>query len=107
MKKALAIVLAVVSCNTMAYYEDPHQQFDMTHNITNNVNVTFRTSANINQTCRTESRARGLGDFTYSVEACSFWNWNHSECTVITSPTANFHTVGHEVRHCLQGNFHK
>jgi hypothetical protein len=29
------------------------------------------------------------------------------ECTIITPLTANFHTIGHEVRHCLQGSFHK
>jgi hypothetical protein len=107
MKKALAVVAMLVTTNTFAYYENPHQQFDMTHNDTNKVEITFRTSNNINQTCQAESRARGLGNFGYSVEACSFWNYDKSQCTIITSPTANFHTIGHEVRHCLQGNFHK
>jgi len=107
MKKALAVLLSILSFNTMAYYEDPHQQFDMTRNLSNQMQITFRTANNINQTCQSESIRRGLGNFGYSVEACSFWNYDHSECTIITSPTANFHTIGHEVRHCLQGNFHK
>jgi hypothetical protein len=107
MKKALAVLLTVVSFNSLAYYENPHQQFDMTNNLSDNMQIIFRTSKNINQTCQAESVKRGLGGFGYGVEACSFWNNDHTQCTVITSTTANFHTIGHEIRHCLQGNFHK
>jgi hypothetical protein len=103
MKKAI-IILSLLSFNAFGYYEDPHQQFDMTHNMTNETTITFIQSKNVQVTCDSESRARGQGNFGYSVEACSFWSRN--TCTIITAPTANFHTIGHEVRHCLQGNFH-
>ena len=105
MKKAIAVVAMLVTTNTFAYYEDPHQQFDMTHNMTNQMNITFIQTKDVQGTCNKESKQRNLGGFGYSVEACSFWS--KTECTIITSPTANFHTIGHEVRHCLQGNFHK
>ena len=107
MKKALAVILAVTSFNTLAYYEDPHQSFNMTSNDTDKVEITFVQAKNVTQACEAESRARGKGGFGQTVDACSFWNWNKTQCTIITGTKANFHTIGHEVRHCLQGNFHK
>ena len=106
MKKAL-LALAIVSTNVFAYYEDPHQQFDMTRNIVDDFKIIFKQSNNVTAACDAESRKRGLGGIGYAVDACSFWNSSHSECVVITPKTANFHTIGHEVRHCLQGNWHK
>jgi hypothetical protein len=110
MKAALAIVLTVVSLNTLAYSENPHQSFDMTNNATNQVTITFRPVKNVQAECEKESRSRGLGGFGYGVEACSFWDRSVAgpdTCTIVTSTRANFHTIGHEVRHCIQGNFHK
>jgi len=97
----------LVTSNVFAYYEDPHQQFDMTHNETNQVKISFIQTNNVQGTCSSEAIKRGKPAFGYSIEACSFWNYNMSECTIVTANTANFHTIGHEVRHCLQGNFHK
>jgi hypothetical protein len=105
MKKVL-LVLALISTSAFAYYEDPHQEFDMTHNVSNNMNIVFRQAADVNRACDAESVRRGFGHYTYTVDACSFWNTPHTECLVITEPTANFHTIGHEIRHCLQGQFH-
>jgi hypothetical protein len=111
MKTALAVVALLVSTNTFAYYENPHQEFDMTNNMTNKTTITFRQVNNVTAECDKESRKRGNTGFGYNVDACSFWNGNRvlgsDECVIITAKTANFHTIGHEVRHCLQGNFHK
>lgn len=107
MKKTL-LVLAVVSSNVFAYTEDPHHAFDMTHNEVNSFQVTFQVANDVNAACLAASKKRGGGGFGYRVDACSFWDDTVSgrKCTVITQPSANFHTVGHEIRHCLQGVFH-
>jgi len=91
-----------------AYYEDPHHAFDMTHNETDTFQVTFKQAADINAACNAASRKRGGGGFGYAVDACSFWDITVTgrKCTVITKRKANFHTVGHEIRHCLQGHWH-
>jgi len=111
MKKAILVVTMLVATNTFAYYEDPHQQFDMTHNMTDKTTITFRQVSDVTAECHKESIKRGQGGFGYAVDACSFWDGNRvtgsGQCTIITPKTANFHTIGHEVRHCLQGNFHK
>jgi hypothetical protein len=104
---SLVIAAYALYCgSSFAYYEDPHHSFDMTHNSTDKVEITFRYAVDITKACDAESKKRGLGGMPYGVDACSFWNWNHSECLIITPKTANFHTIGHEVRHCLQGVWH-
>lgn len=110
MKKIFTMFCAFYAVSTFAYYENPHQQFDMTRNMTNNTKITFVQVNNINAACDKESLSRGLGGFRQSVEACSFWKKNffgQDTCYVMTSKTVNFHTLGHEVRHCIQGAFHK
>jgi len=106
----MLVALMLVTTNSFAYHEDPHQQFDMTSNMTNNVTISFIQTKNVQATCDLESRKRGGKGFGMSVEACSFWDRTMSgpdSCVIVTSTTANFHTIGHEVRHCIQGNFHK
>ena len=109
MKKAVVLLL-LATTNVFAYYEDPHQSFDMTSNMTNNTTITFIQTNNVQATCTAESKKRGRAGFPFSVEACSFWDRSLTgpdSCTIVTSTKANFHTIGHEVRHCIQGNFHK
>jgi len=110
MKKAIVVALMLATTSSFAYYEDPHQEFDMTHNMSNQTTITFRPVKNVQAECEKESRSRGLGGFGFGVEACSLWDRSVSgpdTCTVITATHANFHTIGHEIRHCIQGNFHK
>jgi hypothetical protein len=110
MKKAMVVALMLASTNVFAFYEDPKQQFDMTSNSTNNVTIVFRQSKNVTQECSQESVRRGNKPFGFSVDACSYWDRSLTgpdQCLIITGLTTNFHTIGHEVRHCLQGNFHK
>ena len=70
------------------------------------ITLTWRTVDNVQQACEAESRRRGFNGFGYSVEACSFWNGNGTECIIITKSKTNNHELGHELRHCFQGNYH-
>jgi len=107
MKKALATLSLLASTSVSAYYEDPHQPFDMTHNQVNQTKITFiQAPGDITKSCDEESKRRGFGGMPYKVDACSFYNGSMSECTIVTGKTTNFHTIGHEVRHCLQGHWH-
>ena len=106
MKKALVSVSLLVTANSFAYQEDPHEEFLMTRNMTNRTTITFRPVNNVQAACDAESKRLTGQGFGFGVDACSFWNNEGTQCTIITGPTANFHTIGHEVRHCIQGNFH-
>jgi hypothetical protein len=85
-------------------WRDPESYFDATRNTLNRSNITWTPVANLQATCESESRRRGNKGFGYPLQACSFWVGN--QCDIFTNLRANMHTVGHEVLHCFQGNFH-
>ena len=39
--------------------------------------------------------------------ACAVWNKSTQECTVVTGTTTSHLALGHEVRHCFEGHFHR
>lgn len=61
---------------------------------------------NVVEACEKESHRRGFNGFGgVKMTACSFYI--QDQCTIITSNTPTMHTLGHEVRHCFQGKWHK
>ena len=83
--------------------------FGTTQNLTNESRITWETSSNIQARCEQESRRRGFDGFKKNIEACSFWGKQGTAdvCLIITKEKTNIDTLGHEMRHCFQGNFHK
>ena len=99
MKNIFAVLLIVP---VMAY------GFDATRNVTNSTLITWKQVDNIQNTCEQESRKRGYGGFGYSLEACAFWDKNFTgfNCQIFTKKNTTHDTLGHEIRHCFQGDFH-
>lgn len=110
-EKATLVLLAcltvehVPAANTL---EDPHQAFDFRKVHSSNIEVKVITTKYVQKKCDEESKKRGYGGFKMSVEACSFWDSSrfNNKCTIVLPEVTNFHTIGHEVRHCFQGNWH-
>jgi hypothetical protein len=38
--------------------------------------------------------------------ACAFWNTRRRECSIVTPEETGYNYLGHELRHCFEGNFH-
>jgi hypothetical protein len=38
--------------------------------------------------------------------ACAYWVRAKKECTIVTLPTTSHAVLGHELRHCFEGQFH-
>lgn len=89
--------------------ENPHQEFSTAHNHAEVSTITWQAVKNVQAECERQSKLRRLGGFGYAVEACAFWDSSRygNRCHIITAIKVNFHTLGHEVRHCFQGAFHK
>ena len=89
--------------------ENPHETFSVAKVNSNHIALTVIASKNVQATCDAESKKRGYGGFGRAVEACSFWDSSsiNNKCTVVLPEMTNFHTLGHELRHCLKGNWHK
>lgn len=106
MKKALVVLLAVVSLTATAKedWSNPEAKFDAKNLMTEKTTITWQRVDNVQASCETESKKRRLGGFGYTVYACSFWEGN--TCTIITSKKPTLHDLGHETRHCFQGAFH-
>lgn len=85
-------------------WQNPEAKFAASKSTADTKQVTWRYTNNVQKECEAESHKRKLGGFGYAVNACSFWDRN--SCTIITAPQATMHILGHEVRHCFQGNFH-
>jgi hypothetical protein len=103
MKKLILSAVIFVS-PAYANWDDPLTPFDATKNIHTTITVNWRPVANVQKVCEAESKKRGHAGFGYAVNACSFWEGN--VCTIITSQRPNMHSLGHEIRHCFQGNWH-
>lgn len=105
---AVAIIASFSVCANEAYgtYEDnPSKLFDASSVRHDTVTITWKRVDNnmVDKTCKLEGNKRGL-TFTVSSEACSFWDG--LECIIITGKNATMHELGHETRHCFQGNWH-
>ena len=85
-------------------WQNPEAKFAASKSTTDTKQVTWRYTNNVQRECEAESHKRKLGGFGYAVNACSFWD--STTCTIITAQQVTMHTLGHEVRHCFQGNFH-
>jgi hypothetical protein len=103
MKKLILSAVIFIS-PAYANWDDPNKPFSAIKNIHDTVNITWRPVTNVQKVCEAESKKRGHLGFGYAVDACSFWEGN--DCTIITSRNPTMHSLGHEVRHCFQGNWH-
>jgi|LauGreDrversion4_2_1035121.scaffolds.fasta_scaffold342428_1 hypothetical protein len=90
---------------TITEGDDPLAIFDSNRNFTVTSKVTWIAVDNIQATCDREARIRGYGEFGYELKACSFYE--NDVCVVFTEKKLNMHTLGHEVRHCFQANWHE
>ena len=87
-----------------ADWDDPEARFDATKNFTNKSTIEWVVTKDLQTVCDRESKKRGLGGFDFPVDACSFWHG--PTCIIFTIPAATLHEIGHEMRHCFQGNYH-
>jgi len=108
MNKAIAIALMLVTTNVFAYEDNPYTKFDTTHNFTNQSNITWRAVDNVQAECNKASTKYAGKNFGYAVLACSFWIKENGQdaCVIITGKQTSMHSIGHEMRHCFQGNWH-
>jgi len=75
--------------------------------IMNNVWIKWEVRDDVAQYC---ARAYQMGrEQAYLTPplACAIWDAVKTECTVVTGPVTSHVALGHEVRHCFEGHFHR
>ena len=104
MKKIFMLLALAQIGIAHADWDDPTALFSTKANQSDSMNIIWRPVEDVDKECSKEAQSRGHKRFGYAVNACSFWTEN--TCTVITKKNTSMHTLGHEVRHCFQGNWH-
>jgi hypothetical protein len=102
----LAALLLIADRSTAGDWRNPDTKFEARKKMSETISLTWRTVDDVQKACEQESRRRGNGGFGFSLEACSFWNSQGTECVIITKNQSSLHDIGHELRHCFQGNYH-
>lgn len=72
--------------------------------VMNNVNLTWEVREDVGDYCKHAQKK--TADSTVPI-ACAVWVASTSQCKVITGPNPNHVVLGHEVRHCFEGHFHR
>ena len=109
--KAMWVVLGLMIAGTAAaeLEKSPLDYYAMNDLITDTVLVTLVTTDDVNKACNAKNRQLGFALFTHRVQGCAFWRANdrgQMTCTIVVGHRTNNDILGHEIRHCFQGEFH-
>ena len=105
--KTVFIMLCMVS--EMAIADNPNAVFDATNNMTNKASVEWVQVDDVQKVCDGIAEQKLNKKFGYRVESCASWKEGTFgfTCTIYTGKKTTMATLGHEIRHCFQGEFHK
>lgn len=94
-------------CNTIsaAEYADFEPQA-AEKRIMQRVNLTWDVRADASEYCAKVMQRQGKKPLEGQPIACATWSEAKNQCTIVTSPNPTHVVIGHEVRHCFEGNFH-
>lgn len=85
---------------------DPHpaEEFDFTKRLTDSSQITIKVVDNVREGCFEEAKRLGSRPTFKNPVACSFFtkNW----CVIVVGKRTTIENLGHEVRHCFQGEWH-
>lgn len=104
----LALVVSTANAETDTSWRDYSAQYPASVHKVSKVTLEHKVVKDVNASCNAERTRLGKEPFKFSVDACTFWSHKitGNTCVIITGPTTSQAELGHEVRHCLQGNFH-
>ena len=109
----VVLALSICACSSVPSQNISSNEFNAfnampTQNrIMNNVRIKWEIRDDVAQYC---ARAYQMGrEQAYLTPplACAMWDAVKAECTVVTGPVTTHVALGHEVRHCFEGHFHR
>lgn len=109
----VGLAIGLTACETMPNEKIAATEFGVFEpakpyeRIMHNVRIKWVVRDDVVQYCAGKSElSRDQSNLTPPV-ACAIWNVNRNECSVITGPLTSKVALGHEVRHCFEGHFHR
>lgn len=109
MKKIFYGLLVISFSVSAAYKDDPYEKFSIKDNFTDSSRIKWVAVDDVKKACDDLRVKSGAKPFKFKPQACSTWSKNffrQDQCLIITSKNPTGWTLGHEVRHCFQGDYH-
>jgi hypothetical protein len=75
--------------------------------VMNNVKVRWEVRENVSEVCGRAAKLSATQAWMTPPLACAMWNVASKECVIITGKKVSHVELGHELRHCFEGNFHR
>ena len=75
--------------------------------IMNLVKVKWEVREDVAQYCAKAAQMTPNQAYWSPPVACAVWNVPTKECTIVTGKETNNVALGHELRHCFEGHFHR
>jgi hypothetical protein len=107
------LVLSLTACQTTPVHKisaaefAPFNAMPSNYRIMNQVRVTWEVRNDVAHFC---AHAKSMGreqSYLTPPMACAVWDIMKAECTVVTGPVTTHVALGHELRHCFEGHFHR
>jgi hypothetical protein len=73
----------------------------------NDVKVRWEVRENVTEFCGRAAQLSPTQAWMTPPLACAMWNVANKECVIITGKKVSHVELGHELRHCFEGNFHR
>ena len=109
----LCVLLVLSACQSRPIYQVsplefvPFNVMPANYRIMNQVTINWEVRHDVAHFC---AHARSMGreqSYLHPPMACAIWDILKSECTVVTGPLVSHVALGHELRHCFEGHFHR
>jgi hypothetical protein len=75
--------------------------------VMNDVKVRWEVRENVSEVCGRVAKLSATQAWMTPPLACAMWNVASKECVIITGKKVSHVELGHELRHCFEGNFHR
>jgi hypothetical protein len=75
--------------------------------VMNDVKVRWEVREDVATVCGRAAKLSNTQAWMTPPLACAMWNESSKECVIITGKKVSHVELGHELRHCFEGNFHR
>jgi hypothetical protein len=109
----VGLILSLIACQIPAPHMISGQEFipfnamPAQHRIMNSVRITWEVRQDVAHFCAFASQMGREQSSLTPLMGCAIWDILKGECTVVTGPVTSHVALGHELRHCFEGHFHR
>jgi hypothetical protein len=107
------VLMALTGCASMTGASMPMSELESfvpmpkQSRLMNDVKVRWEVSENVTEVCSRAAQFNTAQAWMTPPVACAMWNVASKECVIITGKKVSHLELGHELRHCFEGNFHR